>query len=379
MPGESKHEIFILAWISHSLFGHFILDWKSHPRPCFFCGQRGARNEKNIPDWKFHSVLKAWFFSIFRYRPEGVFGKGVGNSKNASEMRLVLLGKEERSKMRPKRVRNASKMRGTPLGERTPFVCFFSPNIASRDWFFFLQSWGPLGSREGQPTPKTHQPNPPTMLDLFLQMVLLRQDLKKQRVRNEPEGSKRCFLNGVFQIPTLRLAARQVASEGRKIPENISLFKQFWCLLLLRILTTLWTQHSEKHRLENTVCSSLDEKSAQRESFRPGVPADIRPKSSVRPSKSWRSMHFGKEMPRGRPTKTFSVSKIDGKMSREKCLCKPECTAVAAIQLRMRMRILTLVSHYSVIGDTIWCDAPQNAIGFRGKLFLRYPPVFGLR
>ena len=44
-----------------------------------------------------------------RYRPKGVFGKGVGNSKNASEMRhkrfkmdLVLLGKEEC-------VRNASK------------------------------------------------------------------------------------------------------------------------------------------------------------------------------------------------------------------------------------------------------------------------------
>ena len=46
---------------------------------------------------------------LFRYRPKGVFGKGVGNSKSASEMRqkcvkmgLVLLGKEERSKMRRK-------------------------------------------------------------------------------------------------------------------------------------------------------------------------------------------------------------------------------------------------------------------------------------
>ena len=33
-----------------------------------------------------------------------------------------------------------------------------------------------------------------------------------------------------------------------------------------------------------------------------------------------------------------------------------------------------LVSHYSAIGDTISCDAPSSAIGFRGKLFLRYPP-----
>ena len=50
---------------------------------------------------------------ICRYRSKGVFGKGVGNSKNVSEMRqkcvknaskmaLVLLGKEERSKMRQK-------------------------------------------------------------------------------------------------------------------------------------------------------------------------------------------------------------------------------------------------------------------------------------
>ena len=49
-----------------------------------------------------------------RYRPKGVFGKGVGNSQNSSEMRqkcvkmgLVLLGKEER----PKCVRNPSKLR----------------------------------------------------------------------------------------------------------------------------------------------------------------------------------------------------------------------------------------------------------------------------
>ena len=49
-----------------------------------------------------------------RHRPKGVFGKAVGNSKNASEMRqksvkmgLLILGKEER----PKYLRNPSKLR----------------------------------------------------------------------------------------------------------------------------------------------------------------------------------------------------------------------------------------------------------------------------
>ena len=35
---------------------------------------------------------------------------------------------------------------------------------------------------------------------------------------------------------------------------------------------------------------------------------------------------------------------------------------------------LCLMSHYSAIGDTISCDAPYSAIGFRAKLFLRCPP-----
>ena len=69
--------------------------------------------------------------ALDRYRPKGVFGKGVGNSKNASEMRqkcvkigLVLLGKEERPKMRQKCVKIASQMRqkcAEHLWGRTPF------------------------------------------------------------------------------------------------------------------------------------------------------------------------------------------------------------------------------------------------------------------
>ena len=41
-----------------------------------------------------------------------------------------------------------------------------------------------------------------------------------------------------------------------------------------------------------------------------------------------------------------------------------------------------LASHYSAIGDTISCNTPYSVIGFRGKLFLRYPlvrSVFGPR
>ena len=42
-------------------------------------------------------------------------------------------------------------------------------------------------------------------------------------------------------------------------------------------------------------------------SFRPDVPADIRPKASVRPSKSRKNKHFGTDMPRGRPRKNFGL------------------------------------------------------------------------
>ena len=47
-----------------------------------------------------------------------------------------------------------------------------------------------------------------------------------------------------------------------------------------------------------------NEKSAQRGSFRPDIPADIPPKTSVRRSKSWKIKHFGTDIPCGRPRKT---------------------------------------------------------------------------
>ena len=33
------------------------------------------------------------------------------------------------------------------------------------------------------------------------------------------------------------------------------------------------------------------------------------------------------------------------------------------------------MSQLSAIADTISCDAPYSAIGFRGNLLLRYPPL----
>ena len=45
-----------------------------------------------------------------------------------------------------------------------------------------------------------------------------------------------------------------------------------------------------------------------------------------------------------------------------------------ALRCSERIFMEDLVAHYSAIGDTIPCDAPYSAIGFRGELFLRYPP-----
>ena len=71
-----------------------------------------------------------------RHRPEGVFGKGVSNSKNASEMRqsvsLFYWGKEERSKMRQKCVKLASDAQST-FGGRTPFGRYRKFKVLSKE------------------------------------------------------------------------------------------------------------------------------------------------------------------------------------------------------------------------------------------------------
>ena len=79
-----------------------------------------------------HPILKILQrATFFRYRPKGVFGKGVGNSqkcvRNASEMRQngsCFIGKRGTSKMRQKSVKIASEMRqkcAEHLWGRTPF------------------------------------------------------------------------------------------------------------------------------------------------------------------------------------------------------------------------------------------------------------------
>ena len=54
------------------------------------------------------------------------------------------------------------------------------------------------------------------------------------------------------------------------------------------------------HRIRN-------ENSAWRGSFWPDIPADIRPKTSVRPSKCWKNKHSGTDIPCGRPWKNFGL------------------------------------------------------------------------
>ena len=51
-------------------------------------------------------------------------------------------------------------------------------------------------------------------------------------------------------------------------------------------------------------------------------------------------------------------------------LYHPPCRFDADLE---KKNSIFLVSHYSAIGDVISCDASISAIGFRGKLFLRYP------
>ena len=52
-----------------------------------------------------------------------------------------------------------------------------------------------------------------------------------------------------------------------------------------------------------------NEKSAQRGNFGADIPADIRPKASVKPSKSWKQKHFGTDIPRRRPWKKLRSEK----------------------------------------------------------------------
>ena len=106
-------------------------------------------------------VLGCFFLSaverISRYRPKGVFGKGVGNSQNASEMRQkcvknasetrqngsCFIGKRGTPKMRQKSVKIKSKMRqkcAEHLWGRTPFGRY-RISIWRRNVLFTAQKW----------------------------------------------------------------------------------------------------------------------------------------------------------------------------------------------------------------------------------------------
>ena len=64
--------------------------------------------------------------------------------------------------------------------------------------------------------------------------------------------SKRCFSDSSPWLATEEKPFRRTKNACKH-----QCFEAFWCLLPLQILTTLCTHHSEKHRLENTVCYSL--------------------------------------------------------------------------------------------------------------------------
>ena len=70
------------------------------------------------------------------------------------------------------------------------------------------------------------------------------------------------------------------------------------------------------------------------------------------------------------PSQCFEGKKVQRGRTQKKAWITRSCLEHSP----HRQNLFTLVSRYSTIGDTISCDAPYSAIGFRGKLFLRYPP-----
>ena len=68
-----------------------------------------------------------------------------------------------------------------------------------------------------------------------------------------PKGSKRCFPNGVFQIPHLGLRQKKTPPEGQRMFESTSIFKHFAAFCLADpdhpLNTPLWKTPFRKHRL----------------------------------------------------------------------------------------------------------------------------------
>ena len=61
--------------------------------------------------------------------------------------------------------------------------------------------------------------------------------------------------------------------------------------------------------------NNQEHKSAQRGSFGPDIPADVRPKTSVRPSKSWQNKHYDMDIPRGRPCQNLGLKHLRADVS----------------------------------------------------------------
>ena len=98
-----------------------------------------------------------------------------------------------------------------------------------------------------------------------------------------------------FTVP--RLATEVNPFRETKTTWKHQCFQAFWCLLHLHILTNLQTQHSEKHRLENTVCCLLGEGRGTHfrtlfATFGPKGPNDPCSRKSVRRNLSVRSGVF---------------------------------------------------------------------------------------
>ena len=70
--------------------------------------------------------------------------------------------------------------------------------------------------------------------------------------------------------------------------------KNLLCERFRRAFRNLLWQFRAEHCFRN-------KNSAQRGSFGPDIPADVPPKTSVRPSKSWKNKHVGTHIRRGRP------------------------------------------------------------------------------
>ena len=110
------------------------------------------------------------------------------------------------------------------------------------------------------------------------------------------------------------LRRRRVStSSGKKsVSHNhISLKRAYRVTRNLYITVILFPVPSSQKQLQAKINKNprifRNENSAQRGSFRPDIPADIPPKTSVRPSKSWKIKHFGTDIPCGRPRKNFGL------------------------------------------------------------------------